>query len=369
MALPSPGYDPHAAALGDVSRDADALRGAMKGVATDESVLSKQTAGRKRKSKNIFDIALPNRRRQEQQEGGGEEGGGDDDNDDDDDDDDDGDGDDDDDDDDDDCSKIQDLIRLMDEPKLARKRRERIEEMIKGLHEEHSKKHPNSPSDVPLSGAVAMLSNPEYERLIPFPMISRVTPVRFPLDKDYCWRYMGREKFAELLKELRSIRDSRNYGSLWVYGTSGYGKSHLLAALVCYLAALGERVIYLPSPHLCIGDPIRSLQTAMLFAWTDEAIQDEIITLDTRKKIKVFLGKQKKFIFVIDQMNELTKAKDESDDKAKLRTLIQALVSGRTTVFSTSANYQEYLNRQTSETNDRTMRVYGGFTLVCLNIG
>jgi annexin A7/11 len=39
MALPSPGYDPHAAAAGDASRDADALRGAMKGFATDEGVL------------------------------------------------------------------------------------------------------------------------------------------------------------------------------------------------------------------------------------------------------------------------------------------------------------------------------------------
>jgi annexin A7/11 len=39
MALPSPGYDPHAATPGDASRDADALRGAMKGSGTNKSVL------------------------------------------------------------------------------------------------------------------------------------------------------------------------------------------------------------------------------------------------------------------------------------------------------------------------------------------
>lgn len=41
VVLPSPGYDPHAAAPGDASRDADALREAMKGSGTDESVLIK----------------------------------------------------------------------------------------------------------------------------------------------------------------------------------------------------------------------------------------------------------------------------------------------------------------------------------------
>ena len=91
-----------------------------------------------------------------------------------------------------------------------------------------------------------MLSDPEYEHLLPFPMVRMATPARFNIDEKYCWRYMGREKFAELLKELRFIRRIALQESLWVYGTSGYGKSHLLAALVCYLAALGERVIYLP---------------------------------------------------------------------------------------------------------------------------
>jgi annexin A7/11 len=41
LGLPSQGYDPHAAAQGDASRDADDLRGAMKGFGTNETVLIK----------------------------------------------------------------------------------------------------------------------------------------------------------------------------------------------------------------------------------------------------------------------------------------------------------------------------------------
>jgi hypothetical protein len=269
-----------------------------------------------------------------------------------------------------DYSKIRDAVPLVEEPEHARTRRRRVEEMIRDIHNKHPNEDPQSPfSDFPLSRAVAMLSNPEHEHLIPFPMVGMVTPTRFELDDKYCWRYMGREKFVELLEELQFVRFSPNHDSLWVYGTSGYGKSHLLAALVCYLAALGKPVIYIPSPRSCMGDPIRYLQTAMLFAWTDKARQDEIITLDTDEKIKTFLKGQKNFIFVIDQMNELTEAKNDNDAKADLRKLIRALVSNRTTVLSASANYNEYLKRQISENNDLTMNVYGGFTLVCLNIG
>jgi hypothetical protein len=265
---------------------------------------------------------------------------------------------------------MQGSIRLVDEPRLARKRRKRIEQIIKDLHKKHSNKHPDPPlPDFPLSGAAAMLSDPEYEHLLPFPMVHMVTPPRFKVDEKYCWRYMGREKFAELLEELEFIRTSPDHESLWVYGTSGYGKSHLLAALVCYLATEGERVIYLPSVRTCVGNPVRHLQTAMLFAWTDKATQDEIITLNTEEKIKGFLEWRGDFIFVVDQMNELTEAKNENKDaKAKLKSLIQDLVSGHTAIFGTSANYQDYLERQTWRNGfNRTMTVYGGFTPVCLS--
>jgi hypothetical protein len=249
--------------------------------------------------------------------------------------------------------------------------------MLRGLDKEHStNQHSCSSdptySDFRLPGAVAQLSNPKIEHEIPFPFISVGTPNRFTLDEKHRWRYTGREKFAELLSELRLVQKETKYKRLWVYGTRGYGKSHLLAALVCYLAALGKRVIYIPGCRSCLENPVDYLRKAMLFAWTDKATQDEILTLNTKEKIQNFLGRQRKVLFVIDQMNELSEVKTKRGTKykqEKLLTWIYTLISSHKAVVTSSANFQEYLKRQISQNYDRTMDVYGGLTKVCLNIG
>jgi len=250
----------------------------------------------------------------------------------------------------------------------------RIEKMIKDLDKEYYSEHPNSLdptySKFALPGAVALLSDPQREHVLPFPIGRMETSARFKLDEKRCWRYMGREKFAELLSELQLVHSKHIYDKLWVYGTRGYGKSHLIAAMVCYLAALGKRVIYISDCRSCVGDPIEHLQTAMLFAWTDKATQKKILTLDTEDKIKEFLEEQEDVLYVFDQTNEVSEAKTANNEKkARLADLIEILTSNGKAVLSSPANYQEYLNRQMTQTNDRTMWVYGGFTPVCLNIG
>jgi hypothetical protein len=246
----------------------------------------------------------------------------------------------------------------------------RIKKMIKDL----DKKHPQylkSPtySKFALPGAVALLSDPKHVHVLPFPLGRMETPARFKLDEKRIWQYMGREKFAEFLSELQLVQRIPSYAKLWVYGTRGYGKSHLLAAMVCYLTALGKRVIYIPDCRLCVANPTAYLKTAMLFAWTDKATQKKILTLNTEDKIKEFLEMKPDVIYVIDQMNELSEARPVNKKKARLADLIETLTAGHKAILGASANYHEYLNRQVTENYDRTMWVYGGFTPVCLNIG
>jgi len=57
--------------------------------------------------------------------------------------------------------------------------------------------------------------------------------------------YVGRTTLKELLQELKEVRESADYTTVWLYGTQGYGKFYLLAALVCYLTAEDKRVVYI----------------------------------------------------------------------------------------------------------------------------
>ncbi|KAG0127522.1 hypothetical protein HOY82DRAFT_625038 [Tuber indicum] len=80
------------------------------------------------------------------------------------------------------------------------------------------------------------LSDPAFMTKLPFPFVFRTLPKRFKFEAEqgeYNWVYMGCEKFAELLHRLEEVRESPQNSGFWLYGTRGYGKSHLLAALAC----------------------------------------------------------------------------------------------------------------------------------------
>ena len=44
---------------------------------------------------------------------------------------------------------------------------------------------------------------------------------------------------------------------IYVYGSMGYGKSHMLAALACLLVKQNERVIYFPDCRSMLESPLR----------------------------------------------------------------------------------------------------------------
>ena len=160
------------------------------------------------------------------------------------------------------------------------------------------------------------------------------------------------------------MQESRHTTALWVYGTQGYGKSHILAAFVCYLAAREkERVIYIPDCREFLGNIIEYFQAAMLFAWADDtSAQREIITLDTREKIYRFLKSYEAAIFVIDQMNAFTESEKEISTW-----LTNCWKLGKAAVLSSSANYQEYKKRSVVQTSEKTLYTYGGLSAVSLS--
>src|SRR5438045_6835239 len=127
-------------------------------------------------------------------------------------------------------------------------------------------------------------------------------------DAKHKWFYSGREDFVELVNKFQELRNNPHSNHLWVYGTKGYGKSHLLAAFVCYLTAQGERVVYIPDCREFMDDsPVKNFRAAMLFAWADDpTIRGKIITLDSMGEIlRFFENYNGRVIFIFDQMTAL----------------------------------------------------------------
>jgi hypothetical protein len=181
------------------------------------------------------------------------------------------------------------------------------------------------------------------------------------------WPYVGRPKFKELVRRLKLVRNSRVKKAVWLYGTQGYGKSHLLAALVCYLAAQDERVVYIPDCREWLLSPLRHARAAMLFAWADDInAQNRIITLKTQDEIEAFLNDQSDVIFVVDQMNALKSSGDLREEKQRsdLASWLDRSASPHTSVYSSSANDTNFHKKSIQKNQNSVLDVYGGFTKV-----
>lgn len=215
------------------------------------------------------------------------------------------------------------------------------------------------------------LSDPGFEMNLPFPFVYNTLPVRFKLelkDGEHNWGYMGREKFAELLNKFTEVRQSPQNSGFWLYGTRGYGKSHLLAALVCYLTARGERVVYIPDCRECIKDPVTYMRAAMLFAWGDDDQREIIILLDTMEMIYRYFQGVRNVVFVIDQLNALACLTGDSPElierKGQTEQWLVRCRAGHKSILSTSANYKTYLQTETTQASELRLHVYGGLTTV-----
>jgi hypothetical protein len=169
--------------------------------------------------------------------------------------------------------------------------------------------------------------------------------------------------FKNLLKGLREARNNRVHPHLWLYGSQGYGKSHLLAALVCYLAAQDERVVYIPDCRALLPDPVEYVQAAMLFAWADDITTlEDIMTLTTEDKIRDFFMLQDDVIFVVDEMN--ADGPGWKEERERLNNWITSFASEHTVIVSCSANNTDFHEQTRHKTTYRVLEVYGGLSNV-----
>ena len=230
--------------------------------------------------------------------------------------------------------------------------------------------HPSPEAVHPLPEAVRKFSDPTSKQLLAFPFVGLDVPGRFKLDDmtEGTWSYEGRTKFKELVQMLKNVRESGTNSTVWLYGTRGYGKSYLLAALVCYLVAQDERVVYIPDCRALLEDHVKYVRLAMLFAWADDSTaQEEIVKLHTEDAISAFFDSQTPIIFVVDQKNGFNKSvtsEKETTRRADLLGWIGRFTTGHKRVFSSSANHADFHDQISRQHSNYVLSVYGGLTRV-----
>jgi DnaA family protein len=90
------------------------------------------------------------------------------------------------------------------------------------------------------------------ERVGPAPPAQLVLDVRLPEQASFASYFPGRN--AEVLAHLHAAAEGRE-GGLFVWGTAGTGRSHLLQAACRHTAERGRRAAYLPMGCLVVRGP------------------------------------------------------------------------------------------------------------------
>ena len=218
-----------------------------------------------------------------------------------------------------------------------------------------------------LDDAKFQLSSPNFSLRLPFPFMGTEVPKRFMVRNDIGnYYYMGRELFGGLVDSFSSMAEGFGNPNLWVYGLMGYGKSHLLATLACFLTAYGYRVVYVPDCRICLEDPTRYIQQCSLFTWGDHPEKvKELIGLQDMNEAANFISQNwsTSVIFIIDQLNALDD--DDADStKSHVRRWLKRCRSESKAILSTSANNISFHHMTQRQNYDDIFTVYGGFTRV-----
>ena len=170
---------------------------------------------------------------------------------------------------------------------------------------------------------------------LPFPEVHvPFTPFgRFHLDSENCFTYMGRTDFRSIWDKLKTTPTNE----ITVFGSEGYGKSFILAALVCYLIRESSvyrdraasrtaanradpyrtgrsnrgrrpRVVYISNCETLVTRPEVNLRAAFTLAYADdEEMGGQISKLESWDDFLEWTdyrdGAGDEFIFVLDQYN------------------------------------------------------------------
>ncbi|KAF5379728.1 hypothetical protein D9615_005699 [Tricholomella constricta] len=218
-------------------------------------------------------------------------------------------------------------------------------------------------------------SNPANLGRLPFLHLYNQLPVdRFDFNDNLLFTYMGRESFAEVWSNVKSLKSWQGT-RLDIEGTIGYGKSYILAALAAFLSRSGKRPVYIPDCWELLKDDVPYIQSALLSAFSEPSstsTRDDIRAFESHDDIIQFCGSlphEKSLYFIIDQKNALDREDDNkgtasNDKKQAVSTLLDKIARGHLVITSASANYQTALEVMSRHHSERTLSLRGGMSRI-----
>jgi hypothetical protein len=187
---------------------------------------------------------------------------------------------------------------------------------------------------------------------------------------------MGRRRFLQLWQHVLSLNLGAGPSDLYVRGTMGYGKSHILAALACLLRRQGNCVIYMPDCRQMLVNPVLYIKSALLCAFSDPRSSTKRDTIRSLSSYDEILGfcrglEESKIYIIADQINALEEEDRNTDnipntDKSSLSSFLRRLSVGSISITSASATYRTAMYMAKKQTGEVKMQLMGGMSTVSL---
>ncbi|KAF0541712.1 hypothetical protein F8M41_005199 [Gigaspora margarita] len=209
-------------------------------------------------------------------------------------------------------------------------------------------------------------SSPKNFLSLPFPYPGSNIPVdRFAINEDGFFAFMGRKKFINVLNEINTLKARTGYIEMFIYGTVGYGKSHILAAIACFLLRNGRRVVYLPDCRKLAVDPVEYIKSALFLTYVDDDTKtNEINACESFDQIIKFCRSLDALYFIVDQMNALDDCNNTGINLVQKRNIkenVDKLCWDHFYIKSFSTNNHAVLYLKQKQTNEKKIILYGGF--------
>lgn len=162
------------------------------------------------------------------------------------------------------------------------------------------------------------------------------------------FEYMGRSQFCDLQRRIERAAFLNGSETLYLYGSSGSGKSHLLAALAYHLVREGKCVFYIPNCHDLLLTPLSTMRDAYNFAYHDPLDPGAFKQFGDVEEVVRCLNCDPDVYIIIDQVNVLELVTGNSDGrndrKIQVIAWLDLLKPRNRYLFSASAN--ENSNRE-----------------------